>query len=319
MDFKALLASSTGQTAVRTAGKVAAAAVGIKLVSTLNTMLGNYYQGNPVLPWSGPPKDWRDWSKEIVLITGASSGMGRAMVIGFKKRGITVVAVDMNEPSPDDKDIFSNVPFYKLDVTDTDAIHALVDTLRKDIGDPTVLINNAGIFNGETLLDASPEKIQRLFDVNAVAPLIMTRAFLPAMISKKHGHVVTMASIASFVSVASNVDYSCAKAGLLGFYEALSQELQWRYDAPQIRTSIVHPFWVDTPLLAADMANRKHFTDPLLTADYVAEKIVAHVVSGRSGQLIMPDSMAIAGYLRALPVWFQEIIRNGKGMALMLG
>ncbi|EPE08065.1 short-chain dehydrogenase reductase [Ophiostoma piceae UAMH 11346] len=303
------------------ARQVAAAAVGLKLVSTLNTMLSNYYVGNPVLSWSGPHKEWRDWSKEIILITGASSGMGRAMAIEFARRGITVVAVDRNEPVSTESDAFptNHVHFYRLDVTDSDAVHALVQTLRSDVGDPTVVINNAGVFNGQTLLDATPAQIQLTFAVNAVAPLLVTRAFLPAMLKAKHGHIVSMASMASFVSIASNIDYSCTKAGLLGFYEGLSQELQWRYHCPAIRNSIVHPFWVETPLLTDDMASRTRFDDKIMTAEHVAHKIVAHVLSGRSGQLLMPESMFMAGYLRALPIWIQESLRNGKGLTLMKG
>ena len=321
MDVRTAISSAAGQTVLRTAGKAAAAAIGLKLVSTLNTMLGNYFVGNPVLPWSGPPRDWRDWSREIVLVTGASSGMGRAMVVEFARRGVTVVAVDRNAPVSTKSDAFptDHVHFYRLDVTDADAVDALVQTLRRGVGDPTVLINNAGIFHGETLLDATPAQIQRTFAVNAVAPLVVTRAFLPAMLAAKHGHVVSIASIASFVSIASNIDYSCTKAGLLGFYEGLSQELQWRYHCPAIRNSIVHPFWVATPLLAADMARRTHFRDALMPAELVAHTIVDHVMSGRSGQLVMPASMSVAGYLRALPIWFQEILRNGKGLSLMKG
>lgn len=100
-----------------------------------------------------------------------------------------------------------------------------------------MLINNAGIGGGATILDSSEDFIRKRFEVNTMAHFWMVREFLPAMIKKKHGHVVTIASMASFCVQAGNVDYACSKASALAFHEGLASELKSRHKAPEIRTT----------------------------------------------------------------------------------
>jgi all-trans-retinol dehydrogenase (NAD+) len=109
--------------------------------------------------------------------------------------------------------------------------------IRKAYGDPTVLINNAGIINPFTILDSSEEGFRKVFEVNTIAHFLMVREFLPAMVKKNHGHVVTIASMASFITIPQSVDYACTKASALAFHEGLSLELKWRYKAPDVRTT----------------------------------------------------------------------------------
>ena len=120
----------------------------------------------------------------------------------------------------------------------------MASQIRKEHGEPTVLINNAGIGSARTILNGSEEFIRRTFEVNTMSHYWMVREFLPAMIQKNHGHVVTIASIASYIVHAQNVDYCCTKASALAFHEGLTSELRSRYDAPDVRTTWVpssHP------------------------------------------------------------------------------
>jgi all-trans-retinol dehydrogenase (NAD+) len=109
--------------------------------------------------------------------------------------------------------------------------------IRKAHGDPTVLINNAAVGYAMTILDEPMDSIRRSFEVNTVSHFLTVKEFLPAMIKKNHGHVVTIASMASYVTVASIVDYNCTKASAVAFHEGLASELKHRYDAPNVRTS----------------------------------------------------------------------------------
>jgi short-subunit dehydrogenase len=131
----------------------------------------------------------------------------------------------------------SGVFFYEADVTNSAAVASVAAQIRRDHGEPTVLINNAGIGTGETILGGREEMIKKVFEVNTISHFWMVREFLPAMIKKNHGHVVTIASMASYVVHAQNVDYSCSKASALAFHEGLSSELRARYDAPNVRTT----------------------------------------------------------------------------------
>ncbi|KAJ6132603.1 hypothetical protein N7471_007818 [Penicillium samsonianum] len=131
----------------------------------------------------------------------------------------------------------ASVHFYKCDITSPEAIRNTARRIREDVGSPSILINNAGIGTAKSLLDETNEEIQRTFDVNNVAHFWMAREFLPQMIQQNHGHVVTVASMASFITLASNVSYSCTKAAALSFHEGMAQELRHRHGARKVRTS----------------------------------------------------------------------------------
>ncbi len=104
------------------------------------------------------------------------------------------------------------------------------------------MVNNAGVGSPFTLLAIDEAGIRRLLDINLVSHFLTVKEFLPAMVKANHGHVVTVASLASFLAIAPTVAYSCSKAGVMAFHEALSNELKVRYDAPKVRTTYVFPY-----------------------------------------------------------------------------
>lgn len=133
--------------------------------------------------------------------------------------------------------IAPNVFFYQADVTSISKIASVAAEIRRDHGDPTVLINNAGIGTGTTILGGDEKMIQKTFEVNTISHFWMVREFLPAMIKNDHGHVVTIASMAAYVVYGGNVDYSCTKASAQAFHEGLTVELRARYKAPNVKTT----------------------------------------------------------------------------------
>jgi all-trans-retinol dehydrogenase (NAD+) len=132
------------------------------------------------------------------------------------------------------------------------------------------------------------------------------------MLARKKGHIMNVASLASFVSLASAVDYSCAKSALLAFHEGLTQELKHRYKCPQIQTSIIHPNWTKSAITAhpAIQAGLRSIGAKLLEADDVAVAMVDQIIAARSGQVILGPGMSPK--VRALPVWIQELIRDSQ-------
>lgn len=127
--------------------------------------------------------------------------------------------------------------FYAVDITNVEDLQATAERIRSAHGDPTVLINNAGTGSGRPILDIPAAQAQKVFNVNIVSHFFLIREFLPSMVARNHGHIVTMASTASFLTQGANVDYSCTKAAALSFHEGLSQELQYVYKAPRVRTT----------------------------------------------------------------------------------
>lgn len=291
-------------------GVVVAAAAGLAGLYTASRLLDNHAQGNCLL--GGPSPAWTQWDREIVLVTGGSSGIGRAIVDGFAGRGIRVVVWDLQAPK---QAFVGDVAFYRVDLTDDDAVHAAAARVRHDVGPPSVLINNAGYAHGLDLLDASDEQMRRVFAVNTIAPLVLVREFLPAMIRADHGHIVSMASLASFGPIAGLTDYSGSKAAVLALHEGLRQELKHRYGAPAVQTSIIHPHWVRSPMTAALEA--QGLRESIMEPEQVAAAVLALVLNGRSGQVLLPWYRQGDTVTRALPVWMQEWLRDARADVML--
>ncbi|GFF97936.1 hypothetical protein IFM53868_09561 [Aspergillus udagawae] len=271
--------------------------------------LGTLYRVNKYLSkraLNNHIRDSWDWRKEIILITGGSSGIGELMVRKFAKLGIKVIAVDLKPPS---KPFPVGVTFSQLDLTDVHAIREHSQKIREEVGHPTVLINNAGIGAGMSILDEPVETIRRTFDVNIIAHFHLVKEFLPRMIKRDHGHIVTLASVASFITLASNVDYSCTKTAALAFHEGLAQELRHRYDATRVRTTVIHPTWIRTPLID-ELLRKPGFNDIVLEPETVAETVVKQVLRGESAQIVLPGRLSwLLTTLRGFPSWLQEGVK----------
>ncbi|KAE9382209.1 putative oxidoreductase,short chain dehydrogenase [Stipitochalara longipes BDJ] len=258
-------------------------------------------------------KTW-DWEKEVVLITGGSAGIGALMARMFGERGIKVVILDIVAPSGNPS-LLPNIHFYQVDITSDSRIREVADEIRKAHGDPTVLINNAGIGTNLPILTETVTQIRHVFEVNTISHFLLVKEFVPDMVRRNHGHIVTVASMASFLVHAQNVDYACSKASALAFHEGLGQELKARYGAERVRTTVVHPTWVRTQLIESLLSQRK-ITDFVLEPETVAEAVVQQVLSGYGAQLILPARLGPVSGVRGFPSWLQEGIRNGVNRVL---
>lgn len=212
-----------------------------KAVAVLGA-LGALHQTNKCLnKWTAnnfTRSDPWDPARELALVTGGCSGIGKQIMLDLAAAGVRVVILDIQEPP---FTLPANVAFYKADITSSDNISAVAQQIRADHGDPTVLVNNAGVGHDGSILDEPEAKIRQTFEVNTISHFLLVREFLPFMISRNHGHVITVASMASFISLGEMVDYCCSKASALAFHEGLGQELKTWYNAPKVRTRYVVP------------------------------------------------------------------------------
>ncbi|KAF9769706.1 hypothetical protein IL306_012841 [Fusarium sp. DS 682] len=254
-----------------------------------------------------------DWSREIVVVTGGSSGIGAVVVSRFAEKGIKVLILDRNPPPTK---LAANTYFYQVDLTDSEAISSVADHIRDDHGNPTVLINNAGMADVGPILDLPEAHLKRVFDLNIIAPFLLTQQFLPSMVKRNHGHIVNVASQASFATQATNVAYASTKVGLLAFHEGLGQELRHLYKAPRVRTSVVHPSWVRTAMTEDLVANGK-LKDTVVQPEDVADEIVKQVLSGFGSQIIVPAKLWWTSLIRGLPGWLQESLRDKVTLILI--
>lgn len=206
--------------------------------------------------------------------------------------------------------------YYKCDITSPSTISSVASEIRKDVGAPTVLINNAGVVRGKNILDASEKEVRFTFDVNTLAHYWMAKEFVPSMVKANHGMIVTVASFAAYVTVPNMTDYAASKAAALSFHEGLTAELKSRYNAPKVRTIVINPGYTKTPLFQG-YKNDSKFLVPALEPETVADAIVQKVLAGHSGQVILPGFGSTLTFLRAMPHWYQLRLRS-KGENVML-
>lgn len=187
------------------------------------------------------------------------------------------------------------------------------EAVKAKLGPATIVINNAGIGSSKLILDNDQAWLHKIFGVNVFSHYYSAKAFLPDMAKRNHGHIVTIASTASFMTLPTISDYACTKAGVLSFHEALKQEVRHAYEAPGVLTSVVHPNWTRTALIKKEADQIEKQQGPLMTPQFVAEKIAEQVFSCRGGQLILPEHMAFLSTVKAWPNWGQEFLRGLLG------
>ncbi|NWS71935.1 DHB11 dehydrogenase, partial [Crotophaga sulcirostris] len=189
-------------------------------------------------------------SGELVLITGAGHGVGRATALEFARRHSRLVLWDINKHGVEDtaaecKRLGATVHTFVVDCSKREEIYSAADKVKKDIGDVSILVNNAGVIATADLLSTQDHQIERTFEVNILAHMWTTRAFLPTMMNNNHGHIVTVASIAGHFAISFMVAYCSSKFAAVGFHKALTDELA-TLGMDGIKTTCVCPVFINT-------------------------------------------------------------------------
>ncbi|KAJ5366621.1 hypothetical protein N7541_000562 [Penicillium brevicompactum] len=250
-----------------------------------------------------------DWNQEIVVLTGGSNGIGQQIATLLSTHGIKVAILDISPPETTPTPLTTTTRFYKCDITSPTEIAHAASQIRSSLGTPTILINNAGICTGHTILSSTADQTRRIFDVNALSHYALAREFLPDMVSANHGMVVTVASQAGYTVTPSMVDYSASKAAAIAFHEGLAAELVTRYAAPRVRTVLVTQGFTRTGFIRG-LTPEDTWVNPLLEAESVAEGVVGQVLKGESGVVVLPGVAGwVAVRLRGWPGWFGHLLR----------
>jgi NAD(P)-dependent dehydrogenase (short-subunit alcohol dehydrogenase family) len=162
-----------------------------------------------------------------ILITGVSSGLGRAFAEAALAAGHVVIGTVRNDKAGTDfQALGANAKAVLLDVTDFEAINPAVAKIEKDFGKIDVLINNAG-YGFEGILEESPlEEIRRQFDVNVFGAVAMIKAVLPSMRKRRSGHIINVTSMGGIITVPGLSYYCGSKAALEGISESLAKEVK---------------------------------------------------------------------------------------------
>ncbi|KAH7930676.1 retinal short-chain dehydrogenase reductase [Leucogyrophana mollusca] len=253
-----------------------------------------------------------DWSEQVVVITGGSSGIGELLANTLAVRNVMVVVLDIKPIITENY----NITYYQCDVSKWEEVDAVSKKIVEEVGHPTMLINNAGVVQGKLILDLTPEDVNQTFGVNTLAHYWTLKAFLPDMIKNKSGHIVTMASVMSMIGSAQMADYSASKAALVSLHESLRYELDKRhsrpcsYLAPQIRTTLILPGHVLTPLFSSAKFSRNpiyKFFVPSLPPVTIVKAIITALDSQHSQAICLPFYTNFVPLLRMAPSYVRDL------------
>jgi all-trans-retinol dehydrogenase (NAD+) len=226
---------------------------------------------------------YKNVAGQVVLVTGAGSGIGRLMAKKFAlKHGAIVVAWDINKQGNEEtvreiRSFGGKCHAYTVDVSSRDSIYENAKKVRAEVGKVDILINNAGIVSGNKILDTTDAQIEKTFQVNSLSNFWTTKAFLPDMQKTGRGHIVTIASLAGMFGTSKLVDYCASKYAAVGFDEALRNELKCDEATKNLNTTLVCPYYINTGMFDG-VASK---IVPILQPEPVVNDIVAGVLTNQ--------------------------------------
>lgn len=247
---------------------------------------------------------------QVVLVTGSGSGLGRSMSKKFARLGCKLILLDVNKDGNEEtkNSIIQeggSATTFTCDLSSREDIYKVCDEIKRKVGDIDILVNNAGIVTGKKFLESTDAAIEKTFQVNTLAHFWLCKAFLPKMIEKNHGHIVTIASVAGVFGAAGLCDYCSSKFAAVGFEESLRNELA-RLGKDGVHTTLVCPYFINTGMFAGARSEVIPFLEP----EYVTDKIMEAVLTNQQ-VLFLPKTMYIVNFLKAIsPVATESFTAN---------
>lgn len=224
------------------------------------------------------PRRKKSLEDAIVLITGAGKGLGRELALKFAELKAIVVLWDIDEKSIESVQseiLQSDGRAYKYvcDVSDEFEVRRAGKLVQEQVGDVTVLVNNAGILQNLPFLELDSGRIKKTFEINILAHFWTTRYFLPRMLELEEGHIVASGSAGGLLGWLFMADYCATKFGIIGLMEVLEEEVRHLGKEEMIRFTTVCPFTMDTGMNQNPTCRLPKIL-PLLNAKESAAEIV---------------------------------------------
>jgi NAD(P)-dependent dehydrogenase (short-subunit alcohol dehydrogenase family) len=258
---------------------------------------------------------------KVAVVTGAASGIGRALAYELARRGARLAISDIDdeglaETAKHARVIGAKVHEQRLDVTDRAAVLAYAGSVAAEFGAVHLLINNAGIaFTGD-IEEMTFEQIERVLDVDFWGVVNGTKAFLPHVIASGDGHIVNISSLFGLLAVPGQGAYNAAKFAVRGFTEALREEMLLAGHPVQV--TCVHPGGIKTAIArnagavdGQDAAALAEIFDRKLaktSPDSAARSILRAVTKNRPRAVVGPDAKVLDVLVRLLGPRYQRLV-----------
>ena len=237
---------------------------------------------------------------KIVLVTGATRGIGKAIALTMGKAGATVIGTATSEAGAnnvsqmlDDEKISGKG--IVLDVTDNDQISKLDETIKKDFGSVDILINNAGITRDNILLRMKEDEWEDIINTNLSSIYKMSKSVLRGMIKKRSGRIISITSVVGAMGNAGQTNYAAAKAGIIGFTKSLAREVGVR----GVTVNAIAPGFIETDMTDSLPQDQKEALASQIpmgrlgTVDEVAQTVL--FLAGDGGSYITGQTLHVNG------------------------
>ena len=268
----------------------------------------------------------KSFENKVAAITGAGSGIGRALALELGRNNCNLALSDINEEGLREtvnlaQDLGVHVTSRKVDVAVREEVYTWADAVAADHGKVNLIFNNAGVALGSTVEKMSYGDFEWLMDVNFWGVVYGTKAFLPHLKAAGDGHIINISSVFGLVGIPTQSAYNSAKFAVRGFTESLRQELDML--GYGVSASSVHPGGIKTSIARSARMDdsvrdlglgevgddtRKKFEKSFITsADKAAEEILNGVRRNQRRILVGPDARVFDWMARFLPNAYQRI------------
>jgi NAD(P)-dependent dehydrogenase (short-subunit alcohol dehydrogenase family) len=262
----------------------------------------------------------RELNGKVAAITGAASGIGRALAYALAEAGAEVAISDLDEAGLKEtadraSELGAKVTFARIDVADRRAVDGWAERVVADHGHVNLVFNNAGVALDATIEAMSDADLAWLMNINFWGVVHGTKAFLPQLIDSGEGHIVNISSVFGIIAVPGNGAYNAAKFAVRGYTECLRQELA--IEGHPVSVTCVHPGGIKTNIArnarigeggAGSEAIEEFDRVARTHADQAARTILSAVQRDKRRVLIGTDARVIDWLQRLFPTGYQRLI-----------